>query len=153
MIEVEAKIDNKPTSILIDSRDSHSYIDPKIVVWFKFKICKNENFWLVQLAIGTKRKINEIVKDCLVSMNGVGTKEYLNIIPRGSYVFLIGMGSLDKYYGVLDCYNKTFTFLYEERNLRTMKGIPRPISIRNISSLQLKRSFRKGCQIYVVHME
>ena len=31
MIEVEGKIINQPLSILIDSRESHCYIDPKIV--------------------------------------------------------------------------------------------------------------------------
>ena len=34
-----------------------------------------------------------------------------------------------------------------------MKGVPRPISIREISSLQLKRCFRKGCQLYAAHVE
>ena len=34
-----------------------------------------------------------------------------------------------------------------------MKGVPRPISIRDISSLQLKRYFRKGCQLYASHAE
>jgi hypothetical protein len=34
-----------------------------------------------------------------------------------------------------------------------MKGVPRPISIREISSLQLKRCFRKGFQLYATHVE
>jgi hypothetical protein len=34
-----------------------------------------------------------------------------------------------------------------------MKGVPRPISIREISTLQLKRCFRKGCQLYAAHVE
>jgi hypothetical protein len=34
-----------------------------------------------------------------------------------------------------------------------VKGFPRPISIREISSLQLKRCFRKGCQLYVAYVE
>jgi hypothetical protein len=34
-----------------------------------------------------------------------------------------------------------------------VQGIPRPIYVREISTLQLKRSFRKGCQIYASHME
>jgi hypothetical protein len=34
-----------------------------------------------------------------------------------------------------------------------VKGIPRPISIREISTLQLKRCFRKGCQLYAAHVE
>jgi hypothetical protein len=114
MIEVEGKIDNQPIAILIDSGASHNYIDPKIVERFKLKRCKHEKSWLVQLATGTKRKINELVKDFPVSMNGVGTKEDLNIIPLGSYDFLIGMDWLDKHHVILDCYNKAFTCLDEE---------------------------------------
>jgi hypothetical protein len=34
-----------------------------------------------------------------------------------------------------------------------VKGVPRPISIREISSLQLKICFRKGCQLYAAHVE
>jgi hypothetical protein len=34
-----------------------------------------------------------------------------------------------------------------------MQGIPTPISIREISTLQLKRFFRKGCQLYGFHVE
>jgi hypothetical protein len=34
-----------------------------------------------------------------------------------------------------------------------MKEVPKPISIREISSLQLKRCFRKGCQLYAPHVE
>jgi hypothetical protein len=34
-----------------------------------------------------------------------------------------------------------------------VKGVPRPISIRDISALQLKICFRKGCQLYTSHVE
>jgi hypothetical protein len=34
-----------------------------------------------------------------------------------------------------------------------VKGVPRPISIKEISALQLKICFRKGCQLYETHME
>jgi hypothetical protein len=34
-----------------------------------------------------------------------------------------------------------------------VKGVPRPISIREISTLQLKICFRKGCQLYATHVE
>jgi hypothetical protein len=64
MIEVEGNIDNQPIAILIDYGASHSYIDPNMVERFKLKRCKHEKSWLVQLATGTKRRINELVKDC-----------------------------------------------------------------------------------------
>jgi hypothetical protein len=34
-----------------------------------------------------------------------------------------------------------------------VKGVPRPVSIREILALQLKRCFRKGCQLYATHVE
>jgi hypothetical protein len=34
-----------------------------------------------------------------------------------------------------------------------VKGVPRPISIREILALQLKIFFRKGCQLYASHVE
>jgi hypothetical protein len=49
-----------------------------------------------------------------MEMNGLRTKDDLNIIPLGSYDFLIGMDWLDELYVVLDCYNKAFTCLDEE---------------------------------------
>jgi hypothetical protein len=34
-----------------------------------------------------------------------------------------------------------------------VKGIPRVVTIQEISALQLKKCYRKGCQIFAVHME
>jgi len=100
-IEVEGKINNHPIARLIDFGANHSYIDPKLVERFKLNICKYGKSWSVHLATGTKTKINELVKDFPVSMNGVGFKEYLNIIPLGSYECSIGMDFLDKHHAIL----------------------------------------------------
>jgi hypothetical protein len=71
----------------------------------------------------------------------------------GSYDIIIGMDWLEKHHVVLDCHSKTFTCLDEDGKQNTVKGVPRPISIRDISALQLKRCFRKGCQLYAAHVE
>jgi hypothetical protein len=96
MIEVEGKIDNQPIAILIDFGASHNYIDPDLVEIFKLKKCKHEKYWLVKLATGTNRRINELVNDFPINMNGINTKEDLNIIPLGYYDYLIGMDWLEK---------------------------------------------------------
>ena len=116
-----------------------------IVERFKLKKCKHEKSWLVQLATETKRRINEIVKYFPIYMNMINTKEYLNIIPLGSYYYLISMDLLEKHHVVLDFYNKAFTCLDEEEKSMIVQGIPRIIFLRAISSLHLKRSFREGC--------
>ena len=108
---------------------------------------------LVQLATRTKRRIKEAIRSCPINLNGVNINVDRNIIPLGSYDILIGMDWLDQHHVVLDCHNKTFTCLDEEGKHSTVKGVPRPISIRDISTLQLKRCFRKGCQLYAAHVE
>ena len=34
-----------------------------------------------------------------------------------------------------------------------MKGIKKPIVLRHISAMQLKKAKRKGCQLYVIHVK
>jgi hypothetical protein len=143
VIEVEGKIIHNLVSILIDSGEIHTNIDPKIVDRFHLKKSKLEKSWLVQPAIGTKRRINEIVGDYLINMNGVNIIHDLNNISLGSYDILIGIDQLDKHHVILYFHNKTFTCLDEEGQQSTLEEIPRPISIREISTLQLKRCFKK----------
>jgi hypothetical protein len=141
MIEVEGKILNNLVSILIDSVASHCYIDPNIVHILHLEKSKHGKASLVQLATGTKRTIHDMVKSCSISLNGVNTSIDINIIQLGSYVILIGMDWLDKNHTVLDCHNKTFTCLDGNGKQRTVKGVPRAISIRDILALQLKICF------------
>jgi hypothetical protein len=63
------------------------------------------------------------------------------------------MDWLYQHHVVIDCHNKTFTCLDEEGKLSIVKGIPRSISIREISALQLKKCFKEGCQLYAAHVE
>jgi hypothetical protein len=84
---------------------------------------------MVQLATGDKRKFVELVKSCPVDMNGLSTKEDLNIMPLGSYDCLIGMDWLEQYNFSLDYHNKEFTFLNEEGNPIIVQGIPRVVTV------------------------
>jgi len=88
-----------------------------------------------------------MVKSFSISLNGVNTSVDINIIPLGSYDILIGKDWLENHHGVLDCHIKTFTCLDGDRKQSIVKGVPRPISIREISSLQLKRCFKKRMSI------
>jgi hypothetical protein len=89
----------------------------------------------VQLVIGDKREINEMVKVCPMDLNGLSTRKYLNIIPLGSYYFLIVMDWLDMDHVFLNYYNKDFTCLDEEGNLKSIQSIPRVVTIREVSVL------------------
>jgi hypothetical protein len=113
---------------------------------------KHEKSWLVKLATGTKRKVTELVKSCPVDMNGLSTKVDLNILSLGSYDCLIGMEWLDQHHAILDCRNKEFTCFNEEGNQRSIQGIPRAVTVREISTMQLKKCYRKGCQLFAAHV-
>jgi hypothetical protein len=86
-------------------------------------------------------------------MNGLSIKDELNILPLGSYDCLIGMDWLDQHHAILDFLNKAFTCLDEQGNWKIVQGIPRSVAIREISTMQLKKCYRKGCQLFVAHVE
>jgi hypothetical protein len=69
---------------------------------FYLKKRKLERSWLVHLAIGTKRRINEDVIYFPINLNRENTKVDLNIIPLEYYDILIGMEWLDKHHDALD---------------------------------------------------
>ena len=71
---------------------------------------------------------------------------------RGSYDVLIGMDWLEAHRVKLDCYNKNFECMNEEGNLVVVKGIPKVISVRQVSAMQLKKFCRKGCKLYAAHV-
>ena len=107
----------------------------------------------MQLATGDKRKFVDLFKSCPMDMNGLSTRDELNILPLGSYDCLVGMDWLDQHHAILDCRNKAFTCLDEEGNQRTIQGIPRVVAIREISTMQLNKCYRKGCQLFGAHLE
>ena len=76
----------------------------------------------------------------------------LNVLPLGSYDVLIGMDWLKIHQVILNCFQKTFTCLNKEGERTTVVGIPRKISVRQISALQMKKAVRKGHKFFVLHV-
>jgi hypothetical protein len=113
----------------------------------------NTKSWLVELATGAKRKISELVKYYPLDINGINTKVYVSIIPLISYDYLIGMDWLGKHHVVPDCYNKKITCIDEDVQRGKVQGILRDVVVREISAMQLKKSFGKGYHILSSHMK
>ena len=85
-------------------------------------------------------------------MNDFNTHVDLNILPLGSYDMMIGMDWLEKHRFMLNCYDKTFPCIDDNGNTIKVKWIPRKVMIREISALQMKRTIRKGCKVFVVYV-
>ena len=150
VVEVEGKIVKQFVSVLIDLGSTHSYISPKIVEICAFKKLNHRKSWLVQLATGTKRKVSEVVELCPLDMDGLVTYENLNVLPLSSYEIPIGMDWLAAHRVKPDYYKKTFECIDEEGNPRVVRGIEKVISVRHISTMQLKKLCRKGCRLYCI---
>jgi hypothetical protein len=86
-------------------------------------------------------------------MNGLNTKVDVNFIPLSSYDYIIDMDWLEKHHVFLDCYNKKITCFTEEGKQGKIQGIRRVVVFREISAMQLKKSFGKVCLIFVAHMK
>ena len=85
-------------------------------------------------------------------MNAFITHDDLNILPLGSYELLIGMDFLKKNIVMLNCFDKTFTCIYDTRNTIKVKGILRKVTIREIYALQMKRYVCKGPKVFFVYV-
>ena len=130
MVEIEGKIFNTSISILIDPDAFQSYVSPKIVDVWKLQKLKHDKPWLVQLAIGTKQKVSEIVKECELNLNGFPTKVNLNILPLGSYDVLISMDWLEQHHVMLDCLHKSILCTDSHGNQVKIQGIPNKVYVR-----------------------
>ena len=80
---------------MIDPGSTLSYVSPSIAEICNLHLKKFKKSWLVQLAIGTKRKIVSYVEDCEMFMSQFQTPVKLNVPPLGSYDVLIGMDWLE----------------------------------------------------------
>ena len=62
------------------------------------------------------------------------------------------MDWLKKHKVVLNCFEKTFASLDEKWETFIVKGIHREVFVRQISTLQMKKSVPKGWKLFVVHV-
>jgi predicted aspartyl protease len=152
VVEVEGKIHDTRISVLIDPGATLSYITPDVVESNKLKKQKHEKSWLVQLATGAKRKVVNFISDLEFILDGQKIRTNLNILPLGSYDMIIGMDWLEQHKAVLDCYTKILSYKDNFGTVRTTQGIPKPVSVRQVSAMQLKKCIRKGCQVYAIQV-
>ena len=74
----------------------------------------------------------------------------MNVFPLGSYDMIIGMDPSERYTVVLNLFDKNCTYVVEDKIVRTVNGFSKHVSLRKISSLQLRKCLRKGCKLNVV---
>jgi hypothetical protein len=144
VVEMEGMIANHLVSILIDPGSNLSYVAPHTVDKCKIQSVRHVKLWLVQLAIGTKITVAEVIPDFQFIVDGFPTRAILNILPLGPYDLFIGMDWLVSYKTKLEYYHKTLECVNEEGRNITLQGIQNPVSVRQISTLEMKKIWQKG---------
>ena len=80
------------------------------------------------------------------------TTTHLNVLLLASYSMLLGMDWLYLHRTKVDCYDKATECLDDNGEPRVLRGKKKPTSIRMMTSMQAKRSCRKGCVLFPVHI-
>ena len=136
--------------MLFDSGAIESFISPSLVTKCKLEVVKQDHGWQVELASGSKVSMDSVVHKCQLSIGGFDTSIHLRVIPLGSYDVVLGMDWLGSHRASIDYRKKTIMCQDDQGKDVKIVGILRPISLQMISTMQLKRNFRKGCQIFAV---
>eukprot|EP00253_Pinus_taeda_P014569 PITA_14569 len=152
MVEFKGKVSDLTVAVLIDPGATLSYISPKVVEHCKLQPVKLKNPWLVQLAMGAKRRVQENVNNCPLTIARQPVMADLNVLPLGSYDVLIGMDWLEKNWSLVDCKTKIIYYRDESGARQEMQGIKRPIQVQPITASQLAKCIRKGCHIYAIQV-
>lgn len=85
-------------------------------------------------------------------MGSISTSVDLHIIPLGSYDVVLGMDWLELHGATINCRQKIIKCRDDWGKNLEIRGIQHPISLRMISAMQMKRSLRKGCQVFAVSL-
>jgi len=88
---MEDKLCDQFISILIDPGSNYSYVSPNSVDKCVLSKELHVESWLVQLAIGTKKRVHHWVRAYAFDLNGMPTTTHLNVLLLGSYNMLLGM--------------------------------------------------------------
>lgn len=92
-------------------------------------------YWLVELSIGTKKRVHHWVRACALDLNGIHALAYLNILPLGSYSMLLGMEWLYLHRTKVDCYDKAIECLDDKGEPRVLQGKKKATSVRMVIAM------------------
>lgn len=148
VLETLGNIDGMSFVILIDPGAIDSFISINALAKIKHKAIPQYEFKHVEMACGMKRTVGKMVKDCEVDLGVCKTKISLYSTILGVYDVVIGMDWLERHEALLDCKDKILHFTDDDGQRKSLSGKNRGVSLRFISSLQLMKFSRKGCQFF-----
>jgi hypothetical protein len=107
-------------------------------------------FKQVEMASGEKQAVGPSVDNCLVDLGVCTTRLKVYVIALGMYDIIIGMDWLEAHRAMVDCFAKRVLCVDDEGRSVEIHSVRRKVSLRFISTMNVKRCMRKGCRLYVV---
>jgi hypothetical protein len=102
------------------------------------------------MASSVIQKVGGKVMECSINLGDFVMKANLFIMIFGSDDIVIGMDWLELHDAILNCKMKQLNLTNDLAHSTIIVGKNQGMSLRFISSLQLKKSMCKGCKIYTI---
>jgi hypothetical protein len=99
---------------------------------------------------GSKQKVGGKVTGCSLNLGEFVTRDNLYVTILGSYDVVIGMEWLESHEAILNCKMKWLSLVDDEGQRHMIVGRNQGFFLTFISSLQVWKSMRKGCNIYAI---
>jgi hypothetical protein len=143
-------IADQTLSILIDLGATDSFIYGAMLKRIKVKAVEQDEFSFIEMALGAKQKVGGKVTGCILNLGEFVTRANLYVMILGSYDVMIGMDWLEAHEAILNCKTKRLSLVDDEGPRHVIVGWNQGVSLRFISSLQLRKSMHKWCKIYAI---
>jgi hypothetical protein len=114
------------------------------------KVVEEDEFRYVELSLGAKQKVGEKVKDFNINLGEFVANVKLFVTTLGSYNIVIGKDWLESHHVILKCKTKILILIDDLGQNKVIVGKSRGVSLRFITSLQLKKNMLKGCKLYSI---
>lgn len=150
VIEATSMIKGNSVSILFDSGATNSFISPLVVERCGLVATRQGVTWQVELASGGRVLVESEVRACQLQIGKTTTLVDLRVTPLGSYGIVLGMDWLYAHRAKMDCSLKKIKCEDDHGSPIVITEIQRPVSLHMIFAMQLKRSMRKGCQLFAI---
>jgi hypothetical protein len=144
VLEMLGTIADQTFGILIDPGATKRFISGAALKIIKVKAVEQDEFNYVEMAFGAKKKFGRKVMNYSLNLGYFSTKDNLYITILGSNNVVIDMDWLELHEVILNYKTKWLSLVDDERHRRVIVGRNQEVSLRFISSLQLRKRMRKG---------
>ncbi|XP_059073184.1 uncharacterized protein LOC131874001 [Cryptomeria japonica] len=152
-IQLDGKLFGHAVSILIDTGATECFVDPRVVSKLNVKPSYMSKPWNVQYGNWAERRVDQCLACSELLLSNFLTELNLYVAPLGSYDVILGINWLIEHKAIVNCEDKLVECFDDLGNQVKIQGDKKPLQLRQISAMQLKKAQRKGCEIYSVYIK